>query len=544
MKKLLASILCLGLAAMALPKTFTQPAAKNIALGKKATFLAPPNYQLCTDAEDNVQLTDGKYIEGRMWGQKGCVGWRNSAPETPRIIKERPVGFTIDLGKVEPIQGFMYSTVAGVAEITFPYYICIYTSEDGREWHYTGDLVRKSAREYGQPPEDEFFLHKYASLKMPTKGRYVAFVMKANNYVFIDEIEIYRGEKHLLDLPQAGPVVSDILLHNNNQSFTPYQKRLFNDVYFLDQAIYPELCDVLDGIEKEIEALSSFDCRKMTTIMPLSDLQRKIFALNTVRLKKEGFASPTIWRNNRWDNLAPMAIPPKDRPAPLAVEMMRGEIRGETFNIVNPTDAPQKYEISVVGLPKDAAIDCREVLYTDTYQSLCSSSALKLGDGESISIEIASGISTQIWISFKRPACKAGTYNGKVVAKGINVLEIPISLTIHDFDFPARPRIHVGGWDYTEGNGGFFGMPQRLEDNLKFMRDMYVDSPWAHANVAPKGEKFDEAGHLVNKNELDYTEWDRWTKRWHDARLYCIFMHVAGPHNDKEASWHGEMPGV
>ncbi|MBO4344434.1 MAG: hypothetical protein J5833_01685, partial [Victivallales bacterium] len=542
MKKLLASILCLGLAAMALPKPFTPPANKNIALGKKAEFLTPPDYQLCTDENDNVQLTDGKFIGAKMWWEKGCVGWRNSDPNNPRVIKERPVGFTIDLGDVEPIQGFMYSTVAGDVGITFPYYICIYTSEDGREWHFTGDLVKQSAKEYGAPPTDIFLLHKYASLKMPTKGRYVAFVIKANQYVFIDEIEIYKGEKPLLDVPQAGPVVTDILQHNNKE-YTAYQLRLINDVNFLEQEKYPELGAVLDDITKEIESIKSFD-KKMLTIMPLSDLQRKIYALNSIRLKKAGFASPTIWRNNRWDNLAPMTIPPKGRPDPLAVEMMRGEIRGETFNIVNPTDAPQKYEISVVGLPKDAALDCREVLYTDTNQSDCTSSALKPGDGDRITVEIPAGISTQIWLSFKKPSCKAGTYNGKVVAKGINTLEIPISLTIYDIDFPARPRLHVGGWDYTEGNGGFFGMPQRLDDNLKYMRDMYVDSPWAHATVAPQGEKFDEAGNLVNKDELDYTEWNRWTKRWHDARLYCIFMHVAGINNDKDASWHGEMPGT
>ena len=179
MKKLLASILCLGLAAMALPKPFTPPAGKNIALGKKATFLTPPDYQLCTDENDNIQLTDGKFIGAKMWWEKGCVGWRNSDPANPRIIKERPVGFIIDLGDVEPIQGFMYSTVAGDVGITFPYYICIYTSEDGREWHFTGDLVKQSAKEYGAPPTDIFFVHKFASLNMPTKGRYVAFVMKA-----------------------------------------------------------------------------------------------------------------------------------------------------------------------------------------------------------------------------------------------------------------------------------------------------------------------------------------------------------------------------
>ena len=544
MKKLMASLLGLGLSLFALPKQFTPPANQNLARGKECTFLTPPDYQLCTDENDKFQLTDGKFDGGRMWWNKGtCVGWRNSDPNNPKIIKERPVGFTIDLGKVEPIQGFMYSTCGGDVGVTFPYYIYIYTSEDGKSWHFAGDLVKNSAQEYGVPPTDIFFMHKFASLKMPTTGRYVAFVMKANQYVFIDEIEIYKGDASLLATPLISESIKDLLTYKD-KNYTKYQKRLLNDLNTFYDANDNSLAPQLEAIDKEIEALASFDCRKMLTIMPMSDLQRKIFALNSLRLRKAEFTSPVIWRNNRWDNLAPMTIPPKEQPAPLEIEMIRNEIRGETFNIVNPTDATVKYDISVIGLPKDAAIDCREVLFTDTPESECVSSALKPGNGDKISIEIPAGISKQIWISFKRPSCKAGTYKGVVRAQGVKPLEIPIALKIYDIDFPKRPRMHVGGWDYTEGNGGFYGMPQRLEDNLKFMRDMYVDSPWAHANVAPQGEKFDEAGHLINKAELDYTEWDRWTKRWHDARLYCIFMHVAGINNDQDASWHDEKPGT
>ena len=260
MKKLLASILCLGLAAMALPKPFTPPAGKNLALGKKAAFLTPPDYQLCTDENDNIQLTDGKFDGGRMWWKKEvCVGWRNSDPNKPRVIKERPVGFTIDLGKVEPIQGFMYSTCGGDVGVTFPYYIYIYTSEDGKNWHFTGDLVKNSKKEYGAPPTDIFFVHKFASLKMPTKGRYVAFVMKANQYVFLDEIEFYRGDDALLANPLVSEPIKDLLTYKD-KNYTAYQKRLINDINFIYNAKLPELIPTLEAFEKEIDALDSFDC--------------------------------------------------------------------------------------------------------------------------------------------------------------------------------------------------------------------------------------------------------------------------------------------
>jgi hypothetical protein len=44
---------------------------ENVALGKKYTMSPAPNYPLCTDPGDAVQLTDGKMTKDYFWTQRG-----------------------------------------------------------------------------------------------------------------------------------------------------------------------------------------------------------------------------------------------------------------------------------------------------------------------------------------------------------------------------------------------------------------------------------------------------------------------------------------
>ena len=81
------------------------PEPVNIAAGKPASFGSNPNYDLCTDAEDTLQLTDGRFAGRPVWVDKATVGWNNITP----------VVITIDLGSIQPISGASYSTAAGIA---------------------------------------------------------------------------------------------------------------------------------------------------------------------------------------------------------------------------------------------------------------------------------------------------------------------------------------------------------------------------------------------------------------------------------------------
>jgi hypothetical protein len=147
--------------------------------------------------------------------------------------------------------------------------------------------------------------------------------------------------------------------------------------------------------------------------------------------------------------------------------MMRGEVRAESFNILNPTDANLAFKIEVKGLPEGSGIDCREVVGMLTKQMQYSTSALKPGDGATISVDVPSGMSKQIWLSFKRPTLKAGLHKATVNAVAGNAsLSVPLRLRIYDFDFPKQPRLHVGGWDYLDGDGNFYGGKDCIDSSI------------------------------------------------------------------------------
>ena len=80
-------------------------ASKNIALGASYTLEPAPQYEYCTDAADDRQLTNGVYHQTAesLWTQPSTVGWQ----EKKRVI------ITLDLGTVKPIRGVSFHTAAG-----------------------------------------------------------------------------------------------------------------------------------------------------------------------------------------------------------------------------------------------------------------------------------------------------------------------------------------------------------------------------------------------------------------------------------------------
>ena len=509
--------------------------AENIALNKPYVFSQKTNYAPCTDSNDNVQLTDGVYTvtEGNFWAHKETVGWRTN----------NVVSITIDLGETFPISGFQFSTAFGRAQVTMPEFIYVYVSESQKEWYYVGDLMAKSMEKSGRPEPNAYIFYKAASDDMPCKGRYVCFLVRQNPYTFVDEIEVFRGDDSLLAKAPSDEKTAKPMVHFHDKRM---QALIEEDIQSLEKRI-----DALgEAARKAISAdiaeyrgktlgkvsIGGEDC---VPIYPLSDEHATFFAINAKYLRACGFGKPMIWRNCRWDNLNPMAVPPtKNKPEPLDVEMMRGEVRSESFNILNPTDTPLTFKIEAKGLPDGSALEFREVIGMLTYQMKYSACALKPADGDSFSVEVPSGMSKQIWVTFKRPTLKAGLYKATVKAVADKVaLNVPLRLRIHDFDFPKEPRLHVGGCDYLDGDCNYYRGKDCVDATIAMMHSFYNDSPWCRNIVLPKGAKFDADGHLLNADSLDHTEWEKWIARWGNMRFYFVYNSVG-------FNFHGEPMGT
>ena len=515
---------------------------ENLAL-KKPYVLAPaPNYSYCTDAGDASQLTDGVYSQGHFWTQKTTVGWNNASP----------VFCTIDLGRVQPICGVSWSCAAGVAGVAWPECLYVLASDDKKAWTFLGDLCVLGT-ESRVPPEKGYAQFRYASDKMKGRGRYVCVVAASQPFCFADEIEVWRGPDAWLEGDPPGQKAAD------PKAFY-LQARIRSGVAGRLRADLASILSQADGVsgpdavakiraraealKEQIPAFAESLPADQKTVLPYGVLHESILALHAPVLRAAGVEKPLVWQGGRWSPLALTERPPAGAAAEkVALDLMRGEVRGEAFNITNPDEAPLDVSLTVKGMPRALNLELREVLFTDTPSRTPVAAALtrlEPGANGALSLRVPGGCTRQVWLSCRRPGGEARTYEGAIgiAADGGRLSrDLPLSVKLRDLDFPKRPALHVGGWDYVQGRADYYKAPGNLEANLALMRDLYVDSPWATPAVFPKGAKFDGDGKLVNEDALDYSEWDSWVARWAGARNYCVFFSVG-------ESFSGEKMGT
>ena len=218
------------------------PPGENIALGKSYTWNTAPRYSLCTDPNDITQLTDGEHTVGYFWTQEPTVGW----------ILRNPLELTIDLERVEPITGVSLNTAGGVASVGFPSAIFVLTSSDGENFDYHGELLALSA-EHGLPEPQTYVVHRYATDRLKAAGRYVRFVVSpGSQYLFSDEVEVYRGDFAVADANPGEPIESNGQLMAAHRLDGIVGMRQISDIQELHRRI--ERSEVPDALKQELNA--------------------------------------------------------------------------------------------------------------------------------------------------------------------------------------------------------------------------------------------------------------------------------------------------
>ncbi|MDD5483352.1 MAG: discoidin domain-containing protein [Kiritimatiellae bacterium] len=528
------------------------PEPVNIARGKSYTLDPAPNYSYCTDENDLTQLTDGEYSQGYFWVQKGTVGW----------LAIKKVAITIDLQQVEPIGGLSFNTAAGRAGVEWPAAVMIFTSEDGADFYYAGDLVEMCGRD-GAPPAEGYAVHRYATNKLATKGRYIRliFIIMGNYGPFCDEIEIYRGPDSLLAKPAAGMRAGDI----KKFCFAKLIWRLMSrDAAMVREkavrmGISPER---QNAIEKKLARLEqsagTADYDFITNaahraITPLDNIHAEILKVNARLLRESGFPPLFAWHNNRWDPLAAVETPiqPPAGPPHLLVEMMDNEYRAEVLNLMNTSDKPLTALLAIEKLPggdNPGMIAVHQVEFVATQEGRMIADPLPPAKRTEKGwlIDLHPGMTRQVWLTFHPAGVKPGVYEGKIIVrpsenpllvtriyrwirglKSAQTLAVPLTLKIYPFRFPDRPRLSLGMWDYTDKP---LYRPNFTEKNVKLaiadMREHFVDTPWAHRSSAcwPEKDDFDAEGNLAKP--LRTKGFDDWIGDWSGSRNYFIYLAV------------------
>jgi len=506
---------------------------ENIARAKPYTLWPQPNYSYCTDADDLTQLTDGESTKGHFWTQQGTVGWTHPAYSL----------VTIDLGRTEPIAGVAFTTAAGAAGVTWPAEIRILVSEDGKNYRDVGDLVTLDQKRNGPWPE-EYAIRRVITHELATRGRYVQFMaipLAGAPYLFVDEVEVFRGAPELLQRDPGGkPVESAAAIFEQGRIHRALQIRYAKDAGDLQKAIEDSavsqdvrtrLSSRLSEVRKQLDTAAAEMGTDLRAVLPIGDAHAKLFQVQADLWKAAGRSS--FWGTvpELWEPVELIGIPPARSESSIQVHTMRGEYRAASVNLYNATDRVLDARVRFEGLPGSPIPDyvtVHEVAWTDTAQSEPIAAALPEVSRRqgAWTVSVPPGLTRQVWFTFHVADQPAGSHMGKLIvdAEGTEPLEFPIQLRIWPFDFPRQTTLHVGGWSYTNGGSMYGVTADNLQDFLQHMQSHFVNAPWA-TSAAMMKFKFDPSDPA--KIKLDTQQFDNWIEQWPDARRYHVFLSVA-----------------
>ena len=495
---------------------------ENIARGRKVTLSPKPNYALCTDTDDTQQLTDGEYVGGYFWTNKGTVGW--SQRGTAEV--------TVDLGKVSPIGGAAWSCAAGRAGVEWPKMIAVLVSDDGKDFYPVGDLARLGTRDASVP--EDYGVMKYEADDLKTYGRYVKFMTySSGQYIFVDEVSVFAGKDEYMKLSRGEPV-NAIAYAKREISASHARMRFGHDLMAVQKlieasAIEKSTKDLLvseyglleSGLETAVKSTLTDEFR---AVFPFNDWHKKLIGLRATIWRESGTEKLLVANAHRWDALQFWDDPDtKSELAPVVIEMMRNEIRSGVINISNPFADTAKVSVSVKGNIPAGLLHFSSVAWVDTLSCVPVAAALVPLDNKPLSI--IPGMTRQLWIQAESKNIAAGNYSGTLVldAGAFGTRSVNIVVKLFPITFPERPRLHVGGWDYIDDLGRRAIGEGNVDEVLKHLKDRYVDVPWATSATMPYG-KFDSAGNMTTPPNS--ARFDAWTALWPDAYKYCIFRNV------------------
>ena len=553
---------CLSASALGATASAARPssAGTNVALGAKYTLSPPPSYAHCTDPEDAVQLTDGKTTTEYFWTQKGTVGWSGA----PYAV------ITVDLGRVEPIAGASFTTAAGVAGVTWPASVLLLTSDDGRKYRNVGDLVALDRTAHGPLPQG-YAIRRLKTSGLKTRGRYVRFLvlpLAGGSYMFVDEIEVFRGPEDLLKADPGGRPAGDVEeLFQQGRIGRAIRHRFAADLDGLRKAIAAagltdasarnRLLGQYEAVRKELEgaaigpstgwqaASATAAGDSFRAVLPMSAAHARLFQVQA-----------DLWRSRRlpplsaairplWDPLDPFLIPDTSLVA-AEVHTMRGEYRAAAIDLYNAADRPMTLRARLDSLPGSPApkyVTVHEVQWTDTSQGIPVAAALPEAAraDDAWTITVLPGLVRQVWLTFHVTDLEPGQYDGKVVLSPADkqpvppdtlagkqpvppdTLAIPLRLKVWPLEFPRQTTLLLGGWSYTDGPGAYGITDKNRPAFLKHLQERFVNAPWATGAVMPAGEFGPGEPPSVT---LDTRRLDDWLAQWPNARQYMVFLAV------------------
>lgn len=519
-----------ALVLLALLGTATMPGiASEVNIAKGCPVSVSPNPNYGSTGNNLASLTDGAYIHGRMWMQKGAVGWM----ELPIV------DITIDLKSVQPISGLSFSTGSGDDSVQWPGSLFVWVSDDSHDWRLVGDLISLSEKN-GIPQSETYANHRFATNELRTKGRYVRVsALSGNAFVFCDEIEVFKGPESFLSLPASGKAVKDTDAYIKDKYFSSrIIHRLNHDADAVRQAVKSseisplekkQLLARLGKVASLIPGTIRRNSSDYESVLPVDKNDAEIFAIYGSLLKAEGHPSLYVWKKDRYDFLKPAEAPAKSaQAAKVSISMMQNEYRSDAILVTNATDSPKTAKIAVTGVPGGKHPDWLAVYampWTDTAVGVPVSAALvplNYRNG-TYSLKIPAGMTSRLWLTVNSKKLAAGNHKGELkISTSDNTATVQMEVRVSSVKM-NRPRLSFCTWDYCSKPGRCGVNENNFADCLATMRSHYVDCPAGQGNdlPTPSADSYDTNGNLVKP--ISFTDFDLWVKQWPDARHFLIY---------------------
>jgi len=459
-------------------------ARENLALRKSYTLSPKPNYHLCTDKSDVIQLTDGR-TSGSQWTDKSTVGWQKAEPA---------VEIVIDLGMKSVIYEVRIHTVGGgFAEVEFPEYAAVLLSDDGREFRFAGlvsskDLENVQARGYRRVPrtmsvEDINAPGRYVKLVIRPKWRYVFFdeveifgesLSAAKNIKPRDDLEVFETSEKLLKR------IDDYLQLSENTA--AMLKAVKENRSMLSSRFSEKILSELEGLAlkadittNKIQSANELLGTKEQAGKTRAEIYKKIYGKPFVCLP----ANPMEMVFEKEMSLGESA---KD----ISVQMWRNEYESAAFNIVNCSDEAMTMAVSISPLlnsegkkiENNKTFTVRRTIYVKGSTVGSIADALVLQSERPFNLQ--PGELTQIWLTIFNPSLMPGSYKGQVGVlaktaewKNLPMETIPITIEVQEHEFPESIALNTCNWAYYKAAS----MAEMAEDLHEHYINVYVVPP-------------------------------------------------------------------
>jgi len=452
-------------------------AGRNLALHKSYTLSPKPNYHLCTDKSDVIQLTDGK-TSGSKWMNKSTVGWQKAEPA---------VEIVIDIGKNSAIYEVRIHTIGGgFGDVEFPEFAAVLLSDDGWEFRFVG-LVSSKDLENVRTRGYRGVSRTMSVRDINAPGRYVKFIIRPKwRYVFLDEVEV---------LGDSLSAARNIKLRNDLEVFTSSEeliKRIYGYLQLRENA-----AAALESTKENRSKLSGQFSEKMFSELERqaqkADTPTKLLAIKEqvgktrAEIYKAVYGKPFVCLPaNPMEIVFEKDMFLGESAKDINVRMWQNEYESAAFNIVNCSDEEITMAVSISPLlsPAGEKIDSNKTFTIRRAIYVKGSTVGSIADALVLQAErpftLQPGGLTQMWLTIFNPMLTAGSYKGQVgiLAKtekreNLPIETIPVTIEVQKHKFPENFALNTCNWAYYK----VAPMPEIVEDLHNHHINVYVVPP-------------------------------------------------------------------